>query len=245
MEIDFSIFLQGHTWVALLTLIFLEIILGVDNIIFISIVTSKLPKKDQPRARTIGLVLALIFRIGLLSGISYIVQLTEPLFTISIAEFNHGFSWRDIILLGGGLFLIGKSTSEIHQKISGSQTEGEKKEYARSISKIILQIVLLDIVFSFDSILTAVGLVDELILMILAVIIAMIVMIAFTGKISAFIEERPTLQILALSFLILIGVMLVAEGFGEHVSKGYIYFSVAFSLIVETLNLRLRKKTTD
>lgn len=245
MEIDFSIFLEGHTWVALLTLVFLEIILGVDNIIFISIVTSKLPKKEQPKARTIGLILALIFRIGLLSGISYIVQLTEPLFTVSVYEFHHGFSWRDLILLTGGLFLIAKSTSEIHHKISNSVSTQENKVYSNNVSKIILQIVLLDIVFSFDSILTAVGLVDELLLMIIAVVVAMIVMIAFTGKISAFIEERPTLQILALSFLILIGVMLVVESFGEHVSKGYIYFSVAFSLIVEILNLRMRKKTDD
>jgi predicted tellurium resistance membrane protein TerC len=240
MAIDFSIFLEGQTWVALLTLVFLEIILGVDNIIFISIVTQKLPKEQQPKARNIGLLLALVFRVVLLMGISYIVKLTEPLFTVNLLDFSHGFSWRDIILFAGGLFLIAKSTSEIHQKITGVERIGEKASYAGSLAKIILQIIMLDIVFSFDSILTAIGLVDELILMIVAVIVAMLVMLIFTGKISAFIEERPTLQILALSFLILIGVMLVVEGFGEHVPKGYIYFSVAFSLIVEVLNLRLR-----
>ncbi|MFP5471408.1 MAG: TerC family protein [Bacteroidia bacterium] len=240
MAIDFGIFAEGHTWIALLTLIFLEIVLGVDNIIFISIVTQKLPKKEQPKARNIGLMLALVFRVLLLMGITYIIKLTEPLFTIGFLEFSHGFSWRDIILLAGGLFLIAKSTSEIHQKITGVERVGEKASYKGSIAKIIFQIIILDIVFSFDSILTAVGLVDELILMIIAVVIAMMVMLLFTGKISSFIEERPTLQVLALSFLILIGVMLVAEGFGEHVPKGYIYFSVAFSLVVEALNMRLR-----
>jgi predicted tellurium resistance membrane protein TerC len=241
MGIDFSIFAEGHTWVALLTLIFLEIILGVDNIIFISIVSSKLPKEQQPKARTIGLLLALVFRVGLLMGITYIIKLTTPLFTIDVYNFYHAFSWRDLILLAGGLFLIAKSTSEIHQKIIGIEHTETKKPYKGTMAQIIFQIVLLDIVFSFDSILTAIGLVSELILMIIAVVIAMVVMIAFTGRISRFIEDRPTLQILALSFLILIGVMLVAEAFGEHVPKGYIYFSVAFSLIVEVLNLRLRK----
>jgi predicted tellurium resistance membrane protein TerC len=241
MGIDFSIFAEGHTWVALLTLIFLEIVLGVDNIIFISIVSSKLPKEQQPKARNIGLLLALVFRVGLLMGISYIVQLTATIFTIDLLNFHHDFSWRDIILLGGGLFLIAKSTSEIHHKITNPHNVNEEKNYKGTLGNIIFQIVLLDIVFSFDSILTAIGLVDQLILMIIAVVVAMLVMMLFTGKISRFIEERPTLQILALSFLILIGVMLVAEAFGEHVPKGYIYFSVAFSLIVEVLNLRLRK----
>lgn len=245
MAIDFSIFAEGHTWVALLTLIFLEIILGVDNIIFISIVSSKLPKEQQAKARTIGLMMALVFRVFLLMGITYIIKLTEPVFTIDFLGFVQGFSWRDLILLAGGLFLIAKSTSEIHHKISGAG-QSEKKQGAKgSMSKIIFQIILLDIVFSFDSILTAIGLVDQIILMIIAVIVAMVVMMIFTGAISRFIEARPTLQILALSFLILIGVMLVAEGFGEHVPKGYIYFSVAFSLIVEILNMRLRKKVGE
>lgn len=244
---DFSIFAEGQTWIALLTLIFLEIVLGVDNIIFISIVSNKLPEKDQPKARNIGLTLALIFRVGLLFGISYLVKLTNPLFTINVFDFSHGFSGRDLILLGGGLFLIAKSTSEIHEKITSIDAEPNLERNVRtpkkiSLTNIIIQIVMLDIVFSFDSILTAVGLVDQLILMIIAVVVAIVVMMIFAGRISRFIEDRPTLQILALSFLILIGVMLVAEGFGEHVPKGYIYFSVAFSLIVEILNMRMRKR---
>ena len=242
VAIDFSIFAEGHTWVALLTLVFLEIILGVDNIIFISIVSSKLPKEQQAKARNIGLMLALVFRILLLMGITYIIKLTEPVFTIDLLGIYHGFSWRDLILLAGGLFLIAKSTSEIHHKIVGEKEEKSEKIVKGTLSKIIFQIILLDIVFSFDSILTAIGLVDQIILMIIAVVVAMVVMMIFTGAISRFIEARPTLQILALSFLILIGVMLVAEGFGEHVPKGYIYFSVAFSLVVEVLNLRMRKK---
>jgi predicted tellurium resistance membrane protein TerC len=242
MAIDFSIFAEGHTWVALLTLVFLEIILGVDNIIFISIVSSKLPKEQQAKARNIGLMMALVFRILLLMGITYIIKLTEPVFTIDLLGIYHGFSWRDLILLAGGLFLIAKSTSEIHHKIAGDTLEKSEKIVKGTLSKIIFQIILLDIVFSFDSILTAIGLVDQIILMSIAVVVAMVVMMIFTGTISRFIEARPTLQILALSFLILIGVMLVAEGFGEHVPKGYIYFSVAFSLVVEVLNLRLRKK---
>lgn len=245
MAIDFSIFAEGHTWVALLTLIFLEIILGVDNIIFISIVCSKLPKDQQAKARSIGLMMALVFRIFLLMGITYIIKLTEPVFTIDFLGFVQGFSWRDLILLTGGLFLIAKSTSEIHHKISGAEQSEHKQGATGSMSKIIFQIILLDIVFSFDSILTAIGLVDQIILMIIAIIVAMLVMMIFTGAISRFIEARPPLQILALSFLILIGVMLVAEGFGEHVPKGYIYFSVAFSLIVEILNMRLRKKVEE
>ena len=242
MAIDYSIFAEGHTWVALLTLVFLEIILGVDNIIFISIVSSKLPKEQQAKARNIGLMLALVFRILLLMGITYIIKLTDPVFTIDLLGIYHGFSWRDLILLAGGLFLIAKSTSEIHHKIVGEKEEKSEKIVKGTLSKIIFQIILLDIVFSFDSILTAIGLVDQIILMIIAVVVAMVVMMIFTGAISRFIEARPTLQILALSFLILIGVMLVAEGFGEHVPKGYIYFSVAFSLVVEVLNLRMRKK---
>lgn len=241
---DIGIFAEGSTWVALLTLVFLEIVLGVDNIIFISIVSNKLPENEQPKARNIGLALALIFRVGLLFGISYLVKLTNPLFTLDVFGFSHGFSGRDLILLGGGLFLIAKSTSEIHGKVSHIESHSEKEIKSPkkiNLSSIIFQIVLLDIVFSFDSILTAVGLVDELILMIIAVIVAMLVMMIFAGKISRFIEKHPTLQVLALSFLILIGVMLVAEGFGEHVPKGYIYFSVAFSLIVEMLNMRMRK----
>ena len=243
---DTSIFLLGETWIALATLIFLEIVLGIDNIIFISIVSNKLPKKEQPKARNIGLILALVFRVALLFGLSYIIKLTNPLFTISAFSFEHGFSIRDLILFAGGLFLIAKSTSEIHHKIAQIDTDPDSERELISskkinLSTIVVQIVLLDIVFSFDSILTAIGLVDEIILMVIAVVVAIIVMMIFAGRISRFVEKHPTLQILALSFLILIGVMLVAEGFGTHVPKGYIYFSVAFSLIVEMLNMRLRK----
>ncbi len=221
---------------ALVTLTFLEIILGIDNIIFISIVTNKLPKAQQPRARFIGLSLALIFRIILLIGIAYIIGLTKPLFAI----FEHEVSWRDIILALGGLFLIAKSTSELHGKTTG--IEHAHKETKRAVfSTIIFQIILLDIVFSFDSILTAIGLSNQIPIMVAAVIISIIVMMLFSGVISEFVNKHITLQILALSFLILIGFMLMIEAFHYHVPKGYIYFAVAFSLAVEVINLRVRK----
>jgi predicted tellurium resistance membrane protein TerC len=236
-----EIFLDAGSWVALLTLTFLEIVLGIDNVIFISIVTAKLPQEQQPRARNLGLTLALVFRIILLLGITWIVGFSEPLFSILGVE----ISGRDLILMAGGLFLLAKSTSEIHHKVEGeeiAQEEGGKK-MVQSFSKIIIQIVLLDMVFSFDSILTAVGLTQEVLIMIIAVIISIIIMMLFAGKISDFINKHPALQILALSFLILIGFMLVIEGLHFHVPKGYIYFAVAFSLLVEVLNMRLRKKS--
>ncbi len=232
-----DIFLQLDTWIALLTLTFLEIILGIDNIIFISIVARKLPQEQQKKARFIGLSLALIVRILLLFGITWLIGLTETLFSIS--EFE--FSWRDIILLVGGLFLIAKSTSEIHHKIEGHEAE-EKQVKKKAFGSAIFQIVALDIIFSFDSILTAVGLTKEITLMIIAVIASIIVMMIFAGKISDFINKHPTLQVLALSFLILIGFMLSIEAFQFHVPKGYIYFAVFFSLIVEMINIRMRKK---
>lgn len=236
-----EIFLEAESWIALLTLTFLEIVLGIDNIIFISIVTGKLPEAQQPKARNVGLSLALIFRIGLLLGITWIIGFTQPLFSI----FELDISGRDLILMAGGLFLLAKSTSEIHHKIEGEtiseEESGEKK--VQSFAKIITQIILLDMVFSFDSILTAVGLTQQVLIMIIAVIISIIVMMIFAGKISNFINNHPTLQILALSFLILIGFMLIVEGFHFHVPKGYIYFAVAFSLLVEILNMRLRKKS--
>ncbi len=236
-----EIFLEAENWIALLTLTFLEIVLGIDNIIFISIVTGKLPIAQQPKARNIGLSLALIFRIGLLLGITWIIGFTEPLFSV----FGQDISGRDLILIAGGLFLLAKSTSEIHHKIEGQEASHEDQEAKResqSFAKIIIQIVLLDMVFSFDSILTAVGLTQQLLIMIIAVVISIGVMMIFAGKISDFINNHPTLQILALSFLILIGFMLVVEGFQVHVPKGYIYFAVAFSLLVEILNMRFRKK---
>jgi predicted tellurium resistance membrane protein TerC len=232
-----EIFLQTDTWIALLTLTFLEIVLGVDNIIFISIVSNKLPVEQQAKARNLGLTLALFFRIGLLLGISYIVKFTQPLFTI----LEHDFSGRDLILLVGGLFLLFKSTMEIHHKMEG-EPEEIKMSAGRTLRSVLIQIVFLDIIFSFDSILTAVGLVDHVIIMIIAVIISLGVMMTFAGRISSFINKHPTLQILALSFLILIGFMLLLEGFHFEVPKGYIYFAVFFSLAVEIVNLRMKGK---
>jgi len=232
MEIFFTV----EAWIALATLTFLEIVLGIDNIIFISIVANKLPEHQQGKTRTLGLAAALIFRIALLIGISWIIGFSKPLF--SILSFD--FSGRDLILGLGGIFLLAKSTSEIHHKI-----EGEDEE--KSISKkhgmfgIIMQIVMLDMIFSFDSILTAVGMTEHLIIMIIAVIIAIGIMMVASGAISRFINNHPTLQMLALSFLILIGFMLMLEAIGQHVPKGYIYFAVFFSLFVEVLNIRLRK----
>lgn len=234
-----EIFLHSDAWIALLTLTFLEIVLGIDNIIFISIVTDKLPDKQQRIGRNVGLGLALVFRIGLLLGITWIIGFTQPLFT----AFEHAVSGRDLILLAGGLFLLGKSTSEIHHKLEGQDEDREPGMTRKlSLGSALVQIVALDMVFSFDSILTAIGLTTEVIIMIVAVIISMIVMMLFSGVISRFINNRPTLQILALAFLILIGFMLMIEAVGFHVPKGYIYFAVAFSLTVEMVNLRFRKK---
>jgi predicted tellurium resistance membrane protein TerC len=236
-----EVFLQPEAWVALLTLTFLEIVLGIDNIIFISIIANKLPKEQQPRARFIGLALALVVRIFMLLGISWLIGLTDPLFHV----FEIPVSGRNLILMGGGLFLLAKSTSEIHAKVSGEDHEERVSTKTNAFAYIILQIVLLDIVFSFDSILTAVGMSDDIPVMVAAVIIAIIVMMIFAERISNFINNQPTLQVLALSFLILIGFMLVVEGLPMediHVPKGYIYFAVFFSLGVEVLNMRMRKR---
>lgn len=237
--------------IALLMLTFLEIVLGIDNIIFISIVTGKLPSSQQPKARYIGLLLAMMFRIILLAGIFYIVQLKEPIYTLPFVHFMNqvgmphahdtaAISVRDIILFLGGLFLIAKSISEIHGKTT--KEEHRKKNIpAVAFSAILLQIVLIDIVFSFDSILTAIGLSNHIPVMVLAVIISIMIMMIFSGIISNFINKHVTLQILALAFLILIGFMLVIEAFAYHVPKGYIYFAMFFSLIVEMINIRVRK----
>ncbi len=232
-----EVLLTSEGIIALLTLTFLEIVLGVDNIIFISIISNRLPEHQQRKTRNLGLFLALVMRIGLLLGISWIIGFTEPLFTV----LERDISIKDLILIIGGLFLIGKSTTEIHESLELDEHE-EKKKVATSVSKVILQIVALDMVFSFDSILTAVGLTTEVVIMIVAVIIAMIVMMTFAGRISNFINKHPSLQMLAMSFLILIGFMLVLEGLGEHIPKGYIYFAVFFSLTVESLNMRRRRK---
>ena len=229
--------LTFESLIALATLTFLEIVLGIDNIIFISIVSNKLPQEYRAKARNIGLSLALLFRVGLLAGLTWLIHFTAPLFVLM----DHPFSGRDLILLGGGVFLIFKSTMEVHHKMEG-EAEETKAGSSRSLLSAILQIIVLDIIFSFDSILTAIGLTDKLMLMVIAVIIAMIFMMIFSGRISDFIHRHPTLEILALSFLILIGFMLIVESLGYHVPKGYIYFAVFFSLLVEVINIRMRKK---
>jgi predicted tellurium resistance membrane protein TerC len=234
-----EIFLQLDTWIALLTLTFMEIVLGIDNIIFISIVASKLPQKQQKKARFLGLSLALIVRILLLLSITWLIGLTTPVLTF--ADFN--LSWRDIILAAGGVFLLIKSILEIHQKVEGDEHEQITKNVS-SFGAAILQIVLLDIIFSFDSILTAIGLTDQVMLMIIAVIVSIVVMMIFARAVGDFVNKYPTIQILALSFLILIGFMLVMDGLHYHVPKGYIYFAVFFSLSIEMLNIRFRKKQT-
>lgn len=231
-----EIFLQPESWIALFTLTLLEIILGVDNIIFISIVTNKLPNEEQQTARITGLSGALVVRILLLMGITYLIHLRAPIFSLGAFD----FSWRDLILSLGGLFLIAKSTSEINHKMDNEESE-EKVIKGRSFAKTIIQIVLLDIIFSFDSILTAVGLTEVITLMITAVIIAMIIMMIFSKRVADLISRNPSLEILALSFLILIGFMLVLDAMHYHVPKGYIYFAVFYSLFVQLLNIRVRK----
>ncbi len=240
---DFPNFADPGVITSLLTLTILELILGVDNIIFISIVSNKLPEAQQPRARSLGLVLAMVFRIILLLTITWIIRLTEPVFTIGFIKDEGqplGISWKDIILIAGGIFLIVKSTLEIHHKLEKAQP-GPVKHAPNAFSAVILQIILVDAVFSFDSILTAIGLVENVIVMIIAVVVSMIMMMLFAGTISRFINKHPQLQILALSFLIMIGVMLVAEGFHQEINKAYIYTAIAFSLIVELINMRFRK----
>lgn len=225
-----------QTWIAFITLVVLELVLGVDNVIFISILAGKLPAHEQGRARTIGLGLAIISRVLLLLSLSWIISLTEPLFSVLTYE----ISGRDIILILGGLFLLGKSTHEIHQKLEGA--EGYASAHVGpSFAGVIVQILLLDVIFSLDSVITAVGMVDQLAIMIAAVIIAAGVMIVSAGPISGFVDRHPTIKMLALSFLLLIGFTLIVEGLHQHIPKGYIYFAMAFSVFVELLNLRLRK----
>jgi predicted tellurium resistance membrane protein TerC len=229
-----------QAWIALVTLLALEIVLGVDNVVFISILAGKLPGDQQKRARTVGLALALVTRILLLLSLSWIIKLTAPLFTV----FAHEISGRDLILIVGGLFLIAKSTHEMHQRLEGREGEVSAR-VAPSFVAVIVQILLLDVVFSLDSVITAVGMVDQLAIMITAVILALVVMLVFAGRISAFVETHPTIKMLALAFLLLIGTTLIAEGVDQHISKGYIYFAMAFSLFVEALNLRARGKSPD
>lgn len=230
----------GDALIGLLTLTALEIVLGVDNIIFISILAAKLPADQQARARRVGLGLALVTRILLLLSLSWIIGLTGELFSV----FGQGFSGRDLILLGGGLFLVGKATYEIHEKLEGEQGHSESR-VGPSFTAVIVQILLLDIVFSLDSVITAVGMVDQVSIMITAVIIAIVIMLFSADAIANFVNRHPTVKMLALSFLLLIGVNLIAEGFHQHIPKGYIYFSMAFSVFVEMLNLRLRTKSNS
>lgn len=273
--------------IALIALAAMEIILGIDNIVFLAIVTGKLPEEERPKARRIGLILALVMRIALLCAISFIMKLTAPVFHLTdcgvpdawfaaegevihveteaehAKHLMHGgeddgverpprrlsyevnkVSWRDMILFFGGLFLIGKSVFEIHEKMAHHESEGDVKP-AASFAAVLVQITLLDIIFSLDSVITAVGMADDLRVMIAAVVIAVAVMLVFANPVSEFVSRTPTLTMLALSFLILIGVMLVAEGLGTHVNKGYIYFAMSFSLVVEILNLRMRRKQTN
>jgi predicted tellurium resistance membrane protein TerC len=231
-----------NAWVALVTLAALEIVLGVDNIIFISILVGRLPEHQRDRARTLGLTLAAGTRIALLLSIAWVMSLTEPWFSL----FDKDFSGRDLILLGGGLFLLWKSVHEIHGSLEGEEGEQHVSTAAAvSLWGIIGQIAVIDIVFSLDSVITAVGLVDEVEIMIVAILLAVAVMLFAAGMVSRFVEAHPTIKMLALSFLVLVGVALVAEGWGFHIPKGYIYFSMAFAVGVEMLNLRMRKRMRD
>lgn len=229
--------LSGETLVALATLTFLEIVLGVDNIIFISILSSRLPAARQAAARRLGLLLAMGTRILLLFSLSWVVKLTAPLFAL----WGHDISGRDLILILGGLFLLAKSTHEIHARVEGVEEHGSAAP-APSFGIVLVQIALLDIVFSLDSVITAVGMVDDVWVMIVAVVVSVLIMMAAAGTISAFVNRHPTVKILALSFLLLIGLSLLLEGFDQHIPKGYIYFAMAFSVFVEMLNLRVRVK---
>ena len=232
-----------QVWIAFGTLTVLELVLGIDNVIFISILSGKLPPAQQPKARYIGLSLALAIRILLLMSLSWVIGLTEPLFSV----WGYGFAGKDLVLLIGGLFLIAKSTHEIHGSLEGEEGQGSKKTYS-GFTSVIIQIVLLDIVFSLDSVITAVGMISTtygpkgIYIMIAAVVISIVAMMLFAGPIGAFVQRHPTIKMLALSFLLLIGVMLVAESFHQTIPKGYIYFAMAFSVLVEILNMRLRKK---
>ncbi|TDR45015.1 putative tellurium resistance membrane protein TerC [Tahibacter aquaticus] len=224
-------------WIALATLTALELVLGIDNIIFISILAGKLPPEQRDKARKLGIMLAAITRLGLLFAISWIVGLTAPIFSV----FGHEISWRDLILIGGGLFLIGKATHEIHQKLEGA-TEDNAMAAAATFGSVIVQIMILDIVFSLDSIITAVGMVDERWVMFAAILISIVFMLLFAKAIGDFVERHPTVKVLALSFLIMIGLVLMADGFGQKIPKGYIYAAMAFSVFVEMINLWIRNR---
>jgi predicted tellurium resistance membrane protein TerC len=230
---------DSNPWLALLTLTAMEIVLGIDNIVFIAIMVARLPANRRERIRKLGIALALIVRVGLLFTLSAMMKLTSPLFTVM----ENDISGRDLIMLVGGIFLVGKAAHEMHAKLEGPEPSSEQGEgsKAAAVGVVLAQILALDIVFSLDSVITAVGMASDLWVMVTAMIISVGVMLVFAGKIGDFVDRHPTVKILALSFLILIGVMLVAEGFGQHIQKGYIYFAMAFALLVEILNMRLRK----
>ena len=228
--------LDPQVWIALATLTGLEVVLGIDNIVFISILVGKLPEPKQPRARTLGLALAMIMRVILLVSLAWIMRLTRPLFTILGSE----ISGRDIILIAGGLFLLAKSTIEIHDKLEGREGRASER-VPSSYAGVLIQIILLDMVFSLDSVITAIGMANQLFIMIVAVLIAVIFMMLASGSISRFVERHPTIKVLALSFLLLIGIALIGDGVGMHIPKGYIYFAMAFSVFVEMINLRIRR----
>ncbi|MGY1424534.1 TerC family protein [Lysobacter sp. A289] len=228
-------------WVALLTLTALELVLGIDNIIFISILAGKLPVEQRAMGRRIGILMAAVTRLMLLFAIVWIVGLTAPLFSL----FDHVFSWRDMILIGGGLFLIAKATHEIHQKLEGATEQVATGAATATFGAVIMQIMVLDIVFSLDSIITAVGMVDERWVMVTAIVISIAFMLAFARPIGEFVERHPTVKILALAFLIMVGLVLVADGFGQHIPKGYIYVAMAFSVFVEMINLWIRRRSKE
>lgn len=232
-----DVFLSLEGWVALLSLTAMEIVLGIDNIVFISIMTGRLPPESQPRARSLGLMLALVTRLGLLFTLSWLMRLTAPLFTI----LDRGISGRDLILIAGGLFLVGKAVHEIHDKLEVHHESANAPVRVVSMTGVIIQIILLDIVFSLDSVITAIGMAPALVIMVLAMVIAVGVMLAFSGVLARIVDRHPTIKVLALSFLLLIGVVLVAEGIGQHVSKGMIYFTMGFALAVEVVNIRVRR----
>jgi predicted tellurium resistance membrane protein TerC len=228
---------SAEAWAALLTLTALEIVLGIDNVIFISILSGKLPPAQQKRARRVGLMMAMVMRIALLMSIAWLARLTAPLFTV----IGHSLSGRDLVLIGGGLFLLAKSTFEIHEGLEGAGADHSGRP-AASFGSVIIQVMVLDIVFSLDSVITAIGMANQLPVMVTAIVLAVLVMMFAAEPISAFVSAHPTVKMLALSFLLLIGISLVAEGFGGHIPKGYIYFAMGFSVFVEMINIRVRKK---
>ena len=233
-----EILLRPESWISLLTLTVMEIVLGIDNVVFLSILSGKLPAQQQPKAQKLGLSLALVLRLGLLFAISWVMRLEAVLFSV----FGKAFSGQKLILLGGGLFLVAKSTHEIYDKLEVPHAEKESGGSRGSFALVLIQILALDMVFSLDSVITAIGMARHIPVMVVAMILSVIVMLIFAGRISSFVNRHPSMKILALSFLLLIGVLLVAEGLGQHISKGYIYFAMAFSLLVEMLNMRFRRK---